>query len=75
MTSLRDDLDALLRAQAAKLDPARPAAVERQRQRGRWTVREVVDALADPNTFVEYGGLDKASAGKAEDYYTNSYLP
>jgi NitT/TauT family transport system substrate-binding protein len=25
--------------------------------------------------LVEYGGLDKASAGKAEDYYTNSYLP
>lgn len=29
-------------------------------------------------TFVlltEYGGLDKASAGKVEDYYTNAYLP
>jgi NitT/TauT family transport system substrate-binding protein len=25
--------------------------------------------------LVEYGGLDKASAGKPEDYYTNSYLP
>lgn len=25
--------------------------------------------------LVEYGGLDKTSAGKAEDYYTNSYLP
>jgi NitT/TauT family transport system substrate-binding protein len=25
--------------------------------------------------LVEYGGLDKASAGKAEDYYTNAYLP
>ena len=25
--------------------------------------------------LVEYGGLDKASAGKAEDYYSNSYLP
>jgi NitT/TauT family transport system substrate-binding protein len=25
--------------------------------------------------LVEYGGLDKATAGKAEDYYTNSYLP
>ena len=23
----------------------------------------------------EYGGLDKASAGKPEDYYTNAYLP
>ena len=25
--------------------------------------------------LVDYGGLDKASAGKAEDYYTNAYLP
>jgi NitT/TauT family transport system substrate-binding protein len=25
--------------------------------------------------LVDYGGLDKATAGKAEDYYTNDYLP
>jgi len=25
--------------------------------------------------LVEYGGLDKSSAGKATDYYTNDYLP
>jgi NitT/TauT family transport system substrate-binding protein len=25
--------------------------------------------------LVEYGGLDKASAGKPDDYYTNAYLP
>ncbi len=25
--------------------------------------------------LVEYGGLDKATAGKAEDYYTNDFLP
>jgi NitT/TauT family transport system substrate-binding protein len=25
--------------------------------------------------LVEYGGLDKAAAGKVEDYYTNDYLP
>ena len=25
--------------------------------------------------LVEYGGLDKATAGKADDYYTNAYLP
>jgi len=25
--------------------------------------------------LIEYGGLDKASAGKPEDYYTNDYLP
>jgi NitT/TauT family transport system substrate-binding protein len=25
--------------------------------------------------LTEYGGLDKASAGEVEDYYTNAYLP
>jgi len=25
--------------------------------------------------LIDYGGVDKASAGKAEDYYTNDYLP
>jgi len=25
--------------------------------------------------LVEYGGLEKASAGKASDYYTNDFLP
>ena len=25
--------------------------------------------------LLEYGGVDKATAGKAEDYYTNAYLP
>jgi NitT/TauT family transport system substrate-binding protein len=25
--------------------------------------------------LIDYGGLDKASAGKVEDYYTNAYLP
>jgi len=27
------------------------------------------------NMLVEYGGLEKATAGKAEDYFTNDYLP
>jgi acetyl-CoA carboxylase carboxyltransferase component len=53
----RADLAAVLKAQADRLDTARTAAVERQRQRGRWTVREVVDVLADADSFVEYGGL------------------
>ena len=53
----RADLAAVLKAQAERLDAARSAAVARQRQRGRWTVREVVEALADAHSFVEYGGL------------------
>jgi hypothetical protein len=32
----------------------------------------MADTLA---LLVEYGGLDKSTAGKAEDYYTNAYLP
>ncbi|MDB5819580.1 MAG: hypothetical protein JWQ11_3220 [Rhizobacter sp.] len=55
----RADLQIVLDAQAARLDAARPVAVEKQRKRGRWTVREVVDGLADADTFVEYGGLAK----------------
>ena len=27
------------------------------------------------NMLVEYGGMEKASAGKPEDYYTNEFLP
>jgi acetyl-CoA carboxylase carboxyltransferase component len=53
----RATLQAVLDARAALLDRARPEAVARQRRRGRWTVREAVAALADPDSFVEYGGL------------------
>jgi len=31
--------------------------IERQRSLGKWLVRERIDALLDPNTFVEYGLL------------------
>lgn len=55
--SVRADLAALYAAQDARLDPARPAAVARQRERGRLTVRQVVDVLVDPHSFVEYGAL------------------
>lgn len=57
MSTTRQDLADVLQAQAARLDSERPAAVERQRKRGRLTVREVVDVMVDPHTFVEYGGL------------------
>lgn len=54
---LRASLDEVRRAQSAKLDAERPDAVDRQRKRGRLTAREVVELLADPHSFVEYGGL------------------
>lgn len=56
-TELRADLRLVLDAQAARLDAARPAAVARQDKRGRWTVRRAAEAIADHDSFVEYGGL------------------
>ncbi|TCZ64795.1 acyl-CoA carboxylase subunit beta [Roseicella aquatilis] len=53
----RPTLQAVLRARASILDGARPEAVAKQRRRGRWTAREAIAALADPDSFVEYGGL------------------
>ena len=47
----------LLDARAATLDAARPEAVARQHERGRWTARERIEALFDGDTFVEYGQL------------------
>ncbi|NOG71810.1 acyl-CoA carboxylase subunit beta [Roseicella sp. DB1501] len=59
-------LQAVLQARAAILDAARPEAVAKQRRRGRWTAREAIAALADPDSFVEYGGLVRpALAGMA----------
>lgn len=66
MSEIRNDLAAVLQAQNARLDSERPASVERQRKRGRWTVREVVDALLDRDTFVEYGGLAKPATDGME---------
>lgn len=56
----RREFDAVMQAKRALLDEARPAAVEFQRKRGRWTARAVVAALADPHSFVEYQGLARA---------------
>jgi len=54
---LRPDLQQVREARAAILDDARPKAVAQQRKRGRWTARESIAALIDPESFVEYGGL------------------
>jgi acetyl-CoA carboxylase carboxyltransferase component len=54
---LRPDLRLVLDAQAERLDAARPKAVARQEKRGRWTARRAVEAIADADSFVEYGGL------------------
>ena len=53
----RADLQRVLDSRAAILDAARSKAVAQQRKRGRWTAREGIAALVDPESFVEYGGL------------------
>lgn len=56
-TTIGPGLQAVLQARAARLDAQRPEAVARQHGRGRLTVREAIAALADADSFVEYGGL------------------
>ena len=54
---VRSGLQQVIDSRAAILDDARPKAVAQQRKRGRWTAREGIAALVDPESFVEYGGL------------------
>jgi acetyl-CoA carboxylase carboxyltransferase component len=56
---LRPDLAEVLRLRDAQLDAARPDAVAKRRQLGRWTARENVDAFLDPGSFVEYGRVSR----------------
>jgi acetyl-CoA carboxylase carboxyltransferase component len=54
---IRTDLASTLERRRAIADEARPEAVQRRRASGLGTARENVDALCDPRTFSEYGGL------------------
>jgi len=54
---VRSDLDETLKRHAFGFDANRPAAVARRRKINARTVRENVDDLVDPNSFVEYGAL------------------
>lgn len=65
-TGVREDLRTVLEARQAVLDVARPQAVSRQHARGRLTVREALDRLTDPGTFVEYGGLARPAVPDME---------
>lgn len=56
-----DDLDRVLAARHALTDAARPEAAARQARRGRLTARAALDRLADPGSFVEYGGLVRSA--------------
>ena len=56
-TKQRADLKLVLEAQAQRLDAARPDVVARQQKRGRWAARQALEAIADEDSFVEYGDL------------------
>jgi len=51
------DLQAVLDRHAITLDAARPEAVAKRRARGQMMAREMIDALCDADSFVEYGPL------------------
>ena len=58
---IRPELRALFERRAILLDENRPAAVERRHGKGRRTVRENIEQLIDPGTWIEYGPLATAS--------------
>ena len=58
---VRDDLREALDRRAKTLDAARPDAVARRHDAGHRTTRENIEALVDPGSFVEYGGLAVAA--------------
>jgi acetyl/propionyl-CoA carboxylase alpha subunit/acetyl-CoA carboxylase carboxyltransferase component len=58
---IRPDLAEVLARQAMTRDAARPDAVARRRKTGQRTVRENIDDLCDPGSFVEYGSLALAA--------------
>ena len=60
---IRPSLQAVFDRRQFLLDENRPAAVERRHRRGRRTVRENIEQLIDPDTWVEYGAL--AIAGQS----------
>jgi acetyl/propionyl-CoA carboxylase alpha subunit/acetyl-CoA carboxylase carboxyltransferase component len=54
---VRPDLQEVVERHALGFDAARPDAVARRRKTGQRTVRENINDLCDPDTFVEYGPL------------------
>jgi acetyl/propionyl-CoA carboxylase alpha subunit/acetyl-CoA carboxylase carboxyltransferase component len=58
---IRPDLAESLARHALTLDAARPEATARRRRQNGRTVRENVDDLVDPGSFIEYGALTVAA--------------
>jgi methylmalonyl-CoA decarboxylase subunit alpha len=53
----QDEVDELARRQALARRMGGPEGIRRQHERGKLTVRERIDALADPGSFREFMGL------------------
>ncbi|MEZ5817093.1 MAG: carboxyl transferase domain-containing protein [Hyphomicrobiaceae bacterium] len=72
---IRPDLAEVLARRALTRDDKRPEAVARRRKTRQRTVRENVEDLVDPGTFVEYGPLTVAAQRRRrglEDLLTRS---
>ncbi len=61
LDTIRPDLQEALARQGYKLDENRPDAVARRRKTGHRTVRENIEDICDPGSFVEYGSLTIAA--------------
>lgn len=57
LDEIRSDLAEVYMRQGFKLDENRPEAVAKRHTQGHRTVRENLEDLCDPGTFVEYGSL------------------
>ncbi len=58
---IRPDLQEAINRHGYKLDENRDTAVEKRRKTGHRTVRENINDICDPDTFVEYGSLTIAA--------------
>jgi acetyl/propionyl-CoA carboxylase alpha subunit len=61
LDAIRPELAEVIERHRTGLDDARPEAVAARRAAGRGTAREMVAALCDEGTFVEYGALGIAA--------------
>jgi acetyl-CoA carboxylase carboxyltransferase component len=64
---VRPDLAELLTRRRFLVDDCRPDMVEKRHDQGRWTAREGIDALVDPDSFTEYGGFAIAAQRRRRD--------
>ena len=71
--SWHDEVEELKRRQALAREMGGAQGIARQRQRGKLTARERIDALADPGSFREFMGL--AGSGTYRDGKLVGFVP